>query len=82
MHSFQHTSVFGSQKSAGMKSGEYVDDPWQRCLFLLKTATLEARNVLACCHGEKSTSDLSTTLLAWVSCCQYALSTPPYRMSD
>jgi hypothetical protein len=34
-----HFLTFGiSQKPAGAKSGEYTtDDPWQRCLSLLKT---------------------------------------------
>jgi hypothetical protein len=35
-----------------------VDDPWWRCLLLIKTVALEARNMLAHC-SEKSTSDLS-----------------------
>jgi hypothetical protein len=38
------------------------DTQW-RCLYLLKTVALEAKNVLACCHGEESMSDLSKTLL-------------------
>jgi hypothetical protein len=40
------------------------DDPWQRCLLLLKTMTLEAKNIPAHCHGEESIDYLSTTLLA------------------
>jgi hypothetical protein len=27
--------------------------PWQGCIFLLKTATLEAKNVPARCRGEE-----------------------------
>jgi hypothetical protein len=39
-------------------------DPWQSCLFLLKTAALKAKNVQVHCHVEDSKSNLSTTLLA------------------
>jgi hypothetical protein len=35
--------------------------------FLLKTATLESKNVAVRCRGEESMSDLSTTLLACAS---------------
>jgi hypothetical protein len=38
-----------------------ADDPWQRCLSLLKTAMLEVKNVPACC-GEESMSSCSATL--------------------
>jgi hypothetical protein len=58
-----------------------VDDPWPRCLFLLKTTTIEAKNVLVHCCGEESMSDLSTTFLACTSQHQYAFSTPPCRLS-
>jgi hypothetical protein len=54
---------FGNgQKSAGANQESMVDDPWQRCLFVLKSATLKVKNVPACCHCEESMSDLSTTL--------------------
>jgi hypothetical protein len=36
-----------------------ADDPWKRCIFLLKTVTLEAKNTPAHCRGEESMSDLS-----------------------
>jgi hypothetical protein len=41
-----------------------VDDLSWRCHLLLKTVTLEVKNVPACCCGEESMSSLSTTLLA------------------
>jgi hypothetical protein len=41
-----------------------ADNPFQRCIFVLKPATLEAKNVLAHCHGEEPMSSLFTTLLA------------------
>jgi hypothetical protein len=45
-----------------------ADVSWQRCLYLLKTATLKVKNVLAHCCGEESMSNLSiTTLLACAS---------------
>jgi hypothetical protein len=62
---FKTLLSFGnSKKSTGAKSGEYSGWSLAEMLFLLKTATHEAKNVLACCHGKKSMSDVSTALLA------------------
>jgi hypothetical protein len=39
-------------------------EPWQICSFVVKTATLAAKNVPVRCGVEGPMSDLSTTLLA------------------
>jgi hypothetical protein len=65
-------SFGNSQKSAGANQKSTADDPWQRCLFVLKSATLKAKNVPACCHGEESMSDLSTAL----SCVPHSINKP------
>jgi hypothetical protein len=44
-----------------------VDDPWRRCFFLLKTATLEAKNFPAHVAVKNQMSDLFITLLACAS---------------
>jgi hypothetical protein len=54
---------------------------WQKYLFLPKTVTLEAKNVLTCC-GKESMSDLSKTFLTCTSWYQQAFSTPPQIMSN
>jgi hypothetical protein len=64
MLSFQHTLEFWKQPEVSwsqVRAAAY--DPWQRCLFLLKTVTLEAKNVPAHSRGEESMSDFFTTLL-------------------
>jgi hypothetical protein len=42
-----------------------TDFMWQGCPFMLKTATLEVKNVPAPCHGEDTLSDITTAVLAW-----------------
>jgi hypothetical protein len=73
--SFQHAPEFWKQPEVGCSQV-------RRCFFLLKTATLEAKNVSARCRGEESMRNLSTTLLACASRHQQTLSTTPSRMSD
>jgi hypothetical protein len=44
-----------------LRQESMVDELWWRCLFLLKTATLEAMNVLVRCCGEESMSNLHSS---------------------
>jgi hypothetical protein len=51
-------------------------------VFLLKTATLEAKNMPARCRDQESMSNFSTTLSACTSRHRQAFSAPPRRISD
>jgi hypothetical protein len=75
-------SFGNSLKSARAKSGEYGGWPMAECTFLLKTATLEAKNILVRCRGEEINERSLHNSFSLVPHGTNTLSILPRRMSD